>query len=256
MSDPSLFMTRMSIDRPGMLRFGRSFGIPPELADEGYSVHALLRALFGEFAPKPFDSRPSPGRSLALLAYSRVPASQLADHAMRFADPLACVCLDLQGLASKPMPADWPPSSRLGFDVRICPVVRSGAGTARMAHGGTRQHAEVDAFLSEAWNSDASTPLDRGAVYSRWLERDFSRDGAAALVSARLISFKRTRLARRNHGDQKGWTRVERPDVAMTGILEVTGGEAFARLLARGVGRHRAFGFGMLLLKPVSTVNA
>jgi CRISPR system Cascade subunit CasE len=42
----------------------------------------------------------------------------------------------------------------------------------------------------------------------------------------------------------------------MTGILEVTGGEAFARLLARGVGRHRAFGFGMLLLKPVSTVNA
>jgi len=66
MSEPSLFMTRMSIDRPGMLRFGSSFGIPPELADEGYPVHALLRALFGEFAPQPFGSRPSPGRALAI----------------------------------------------------------------------------------------------------------------------------------------------------------------------------------------------
>ena len=241
MSDPSLFMTRMSIDRPGMLRFGRSFGIPPELADEGYSVHALLRALFGEFAPKPFAARPSPGRSLALLGYLRVPAVQLADHAMRFADPLACACIDLDGLLSKPMPADWPPSSRLGFDVRICPVVRSGADTARMAHGGTNEHAEVDAFLHEAWKSDASTPLDRGAVYSRWLEREVSRDGAAAMV---------------NHGDQREWARVERPDVTMTGVLEVTGSAAFARLLSRGVGRHRAFGFGMLLLKPVSTANA
>ncbi len=256
MSDPSLFMTRMSIDRPGMLRFGRSFGIPVGLADEGYSVHALLRALFGEFAPKPFASRPSPGRSLALLAYSRVPAFQLADHAMRFADPLACACIDLDGLLSKPMPADWPTSSRLGFDVRICPVVRSGAGAARMSHGGTREHAEVDAFLRAAWNSDAFTPLDRGTVYSRWLEREFSREGAAALVSARLISCKRTRLARRHHGDQKGWTRIERPDVTTTGVLEVTDSAAFARLLARGVGRHRAFGFGMLLLNPVSTANA
>jgi CRISPR system Cascade subunit CasE len=256
MSEPSLFMTRMSIDRPGMLRFGSSFGIPPELADEGYPVHALLRALFGEFAPQPFGSRPSPGRALAILGYSRVPAVQLADHAMRFADPLACACIDLEGLLSKPMPADWPPSSRLGFDVRICPVVRSRADAARMSHGGTQEHAEVDAFLHEAWKSDASTPLDRGAVYSRWIEREFSRDGAAALVNARLISFKRTRLARRNHGDQRGWTRVERPDVTMTGVIEVIGSEAFARLLGRGVGRHRAFGFGMLLLKPVRTDNA
>ena len=175
---------------------------------------------------------------------------------MRFADPLACACIDLDGLLSKPMPADWPPSSRLGFDVRICPVVRSGADTARMAHGGTHEHAEVDAFLHEAWKSDASTPLDRGVVYSRWLEREVSRDGAAALVSARLISCKRTRLTRSNHGDQREWARVERPDVTMTGVLEVTGSAAFACLLSRGVGRHRAFGFGMLLLKPVSTANA
>ncbi|MEE8524028.1 MAG: type I-E CRISPR-associated protein Cas6/Cse3/CasE [Thermoanaerobaculia bacterium] len=42
----------------------------------------------------------------------------------------------------------------------------------------------------------------------------------------------------------------ERPDALLTGTLEVTDPDAFATLLARGVGRHRAFGFGMLLLRP------
>ena len=36
----------------------------------------------------------------------------------------------------------------------------------------------------------------------------------------------------------------------MQGILTVTDSAAFAALLARGVGRHRAYGYGMLLLRP------
>jgi CRISPR system Cascade subunit CasE len=33
------------------------------------------------------------------------------------------------------------------------------------------------------------------------------------------------------------------------GVLEVTEPGTFASSLARGIGRHRAFGFGMLLLR-------
>ena len=36
----------------------------------------------------------------------------------------------------------------------------------------------------------------------------------------------------------------------MTGTLTVTDPQAFAALLSGGVGRHAAFGFGMLLLSP------
>ena len=39
----------------------------------------------------------------------------------------------------------------------------------------------------------------------------------------------------------------------MTGELEVGDSERFLHLLARGVGRHRTFGFGMLLLRPASS---
>jgi CRISPR system Cascade subunit CasE len=35
----------------------------------------------------------------------------------------------------------------------------------------------------------------------------------------------------------------------VTGTLRVGDAEAFRALLARGLGRHRAFGFGMLLLR-------
>jgi CRISPR system Cascade subunit CasE len=34
------------------------------------------------------------------------------------------------------------------------------------------------------------------------------------------------------------------------GALEVTEPGTFASSLTRGIGRHRAFGFGMLLLRP------
>jgi len=43
---------------------------------------------------------------------------------------------------------------------------------------------------------------------------------------------------------------IDGPDVTFTGTLEVTDSAAFSALLARGLGRHRAFGFGMLLLAP------
>ena len=40
------------------------------------------------------------------------------------------------------------------------------------------------------------------------------------------------------------------PDATLQGTLAVVDSGAFQALLARGVGRHRAFGFGMLLLRP------
>jgi CRISPR system Cascade subunit CasE len=38
-----------------------------------------------------------------------------------------------------------------------------------------------------------------------------------------------------------------------SGQLQVNDGDAFARLVTSGIGRHRSFGFGMLLLRPVQS---
>ncbi len=40
------------------------------------------------------------------------------------------------------------------------------------------------------------------------------------------------------------------PEAEFEGTLEVLDGTAFHAVLARGIGRHRAFGYGMLLVRP------
>jgi CRISPR system Cascade subunit CasE len=44
--------------------------------------------------------------------------------------------------------------------------------------------------------------------------------------------------------------RVEGPDATFSGLLVVKEPDNFVKLLAHGVGRHGAFGYGMLLLRP------
>ena len=88
-------------------------------------------------------------------------------------------------------------------------------------------------------------PRSREQVYGEWLSRQFEIRGGAALESATLQSFQRTRAIRKRHRRYS-----EGPDALMRGNLVITDGDAFARLLAGGVGRHRAYGYGMLLLRP------
>jgi CRISPR system Cascade subunit CasE len=59
------------------------------------------------------------------------------------------------------------------------------------------------------------------------------------------MAFQRVQSFRKLHSRY-----CEGPDAVMRGNLIVSDPAAFAQLLARGIGRHRAYGFGMLLLRP------
>ena len=78
---------------------------------------------------------------------------------------------------------------------------------------------------------------------------------AVELLDVQLNAFARSHIVRRTQASasqaRKGQT-IDGPDATLTGRLRVTDPTAFAHLLARGVGRHRAFGFGMLLLQRAS----
>ena len=88
-------------------------------------------------------------------------------------------------------------------------------------------------------------PRSREEVYADWLTEQFRRRGGAQLESATLYSFQRTRALRKRHARYS-----EGPDAIMRGTLIITDADAFANLLAQGIGRHRAYGYGMLLLRP------
>jgi CRISPR system Cascade subunit CasE len=66
------------------------------------------------------------------------------------------------------------------------------------------------------------------------------------LEDAGLERFQRQRIYRRGVSGRA----PERPDAILVGTLRVSDEGGFRSLLRRGVGRHRAFGFGMLRIRP------
>jgi CRISPR system Cascade subunit CasE len=208
--------------------------------DLGYAFHAALRAAFADLAPQPFSYRAGQG----LLAYSA--QAQALQAACALATPEVADMLGLDaspaspGLLVRPFPQSWKTDQLLAFELRVRPVVR-------------KDDRELDVFLSAVERlSDAVPP--REAVYADWLKRQFA--AAADLHEVSMTEFKLSSVLRRGAAPAEG-TRPKRsvsgPDATFKGVLQVRDGEAFAALVARGIGRHRAFGFGMLLLKPAST---
>jgi CRISPR system Cascade subunit CasE len=236
-------MVRLTFELPRLYALSRRRRLPVRESDLGYLLHCAMKELFGADAPSPFAIERSAGRYAGVLAYSHRDHDALKAHADAFADPSVHSCCDLQGLTSKRMPHAWKDGTRVGFRVRTCPIVRMSSDGPRWKKG-----AEVDAFLARCWKQEGAN-VDREEVYRTWLLNELDRRGAQ-LIHCEMKAFQRQRYVRRDHSAERRAHVVERPDALLEGVLEVRRGVDFTSLLRRGVGRHRAFGFGMLLLKP------
>ena len=211
--------------------------------DLGYALHALLHAAFGADAPQPFRYIDA---DQGLLAYSQVNAAELAQRAA-LADPDVAAALGLAqtlqspGLSVRPFPTTWAPGHELGFEVRSRPIIREG-----------KSGRERDAFLV-AVEKSPDVEMDRSAVYVQWLREALARQGGADLIDANVVRYQLLGVARRSQRGGEDVARQSRlvtgPDVVFSGQLRVKDSQAFSQLLAKGLGRHRAFGFGLLMLR-------
>lgn len=210
--------------------------------DLGYAFHAALRAAFADVAPQPFSFRSGQGL-LAYTAQAEALRSAVALATPEVADILGLdATLHSPGLLIRPFPTNWKAGQLLSFEVRVRPVVR-------------KDDKELDAFLSAAQRMP-DVVLSREAVYADWLKRLFG--DVATLHEVRMTEFALSNVVRRAAPQAEGGRPrrpVQGPDAVLTGTLQVRDSVAFAGLLARGIGRHRAFGFGMLLLKPTAAIS-
>lgn len=229
-----LHLVRIPIHAPRLLRFAADYDIMQD-DDLGYTLHAWLTALFGKAAPKPFRYLE---RRSEVLAYSRSDAPTLLAQAQAHAPPQAWVALDPDGLASKPMPANWPTGQRLRIEALTCPVTR-------------HDDQEKDTYLRQLDRlGNGDTAPTRAEVYRQWFLRQLT--GVVQVEALELLGMSaRTPMLRRNHNaGANRLRRIERPQALFTAEIRIANPTRFAELLARGVGRHRAFGYGMLLLAP------
>jgi CRISPR system Cascade subunit CasE len=231
-------MVRMDLLPIALMRFAAVHGLTKVDDDgHGYALHSWLAAMFGAVAPKPFRLLSSVREGgHTVLGYVSQSHEALLDHAQAFADPLAFAALVPGTLASKPMPAAWRPGLRLRVEVLACP-------TSRM------DSEEKEVYLRTIDRLGESAP-SREQVYREWFARQVAP--AVELTGMRLQGFARVKLARRSQMPEGGrrLLSMERPRALLAADATVRDGDRFADLLRRGVGRHRAFGFGMLLLRP------
>jgi len=217
-------------------------GLTTRDEDLGYGIHAWLNAAFGDLAPKPWRLFMDHRRPSRILGYSPHAASELHQHLYDFAIPSAFdVCADpMEMIKSKPVPT-WRPGRRLGFEVHCCPVGRkSGTGI------------EKDLFLLQADSSN--TPIDRDTVYCNWVRMQLEKDDATSVIDANLFGFRLVRQSRSTQeiNGQRVPRQLTRPQAIIRGELIVNSPAKFTDILARGIGRHRAFGYGTVLLRPSS----
>ena len=234
----ALHMIRGDVDIRQLHRWMGSRG----LQDPDHAMHCLLAECFGELAPRPFRLIAPRGKGVGTLyGYTQgTGVEALREAAAICADPLQCRILPVETLDGKPMPAEWHAGRHLSFETRVRPVIR------HSRNNDSRPGRERDIFQAEAEHyPQHGMKRSREEVYADWLNDRITARRGAELLEARLVSFQRTRAVRK-----RGARYSEGPDALMRGLLTITDPAAFPDLLSKGIGRHRAYGFGMVLLRP------
>jgi CRISPR system Cascade subunit CasE len=219
---------------------------PRDQEDEGYGWHALFTAAFGrDLAPKPFRVLTRRGRSTQVLAYAQVDAAALRACGSDFADPKLMAALGVDTLASKLMPT-FVKGRRLGFSARVRPIVRTDR------EGNRAKSRELDAFVAAKLAAALGQAPDKAGVYAEWARKRLDQSGVN-VESLHIDGLESSDVLRRGRDRANGsrpLARIPGHAVTVAGTLRIADPDVFAALLARGLGRHRAFGYGMLLLSP------
>lgn len=240
----SLHLVEMPLSLPALHRWAGPRQFARGAFDEGLALHHLLGEVFGPAALQPFRLLVAPrAQTGTLYAYAAQPAEGLSRDAAAVIAPSHAGVVALDRLRSLPRPADgWRAGQRLGFDLRLRPVVRLASAIAGTDFA---KGAEIDAFLAETLRGDSARP--REAVYLDWLAARLAPAASLERDSSRLHAFQRTAISRNGRA-------LDGPEAVIHGTLTVTDPAGFADLLARGIGRHRSYGYGMLLLRPPQRV--
>ena len=205
----------------------------------------------GEDAPRPFRvMNLQENQSTTLYGYTRAGCDELRDKLALFADPTQMKALPPDQLDSKNMPDLIPKGTRLSFETKVYPAIRTRVIPPDQPDQNPREipRKEYDAYVLRSLQARPGQPtMTRHEAYRDWLIHHINRLGGAEPDpdSIRLIAFrlKQSRLSRNSR-------RITSPEAVMRGVLSVTDPETFRSALARGLGRRTSYGYGMLLLHP------
>ncbi|WP_121117125.1 type I-E CRISPR-associated protein Cas6/Cse3/CasE [Croceibacterium ferulae] len=242
-----LSLVRIGLSLPALAEFAAKHEAGDD--DHGYALHLALRRRYGAAAPQPFWLRLNDPTQAHLLGYV-TSAQQLIDAVALPSTDQMLERVFPEAPQCRMMPQGWVVGARYRFEIKVRPVVRFGTHARQRREASEtawqRRAGEIDAFVAARARSNGE-PVSREGVYRDWLASRF--DGKATIEQAYLAAAEHVRSRRSTH-IQSSRRSVAGVEAVMRGTLSITDGTAFTDLLARGIGRHVAFGNGMLLLSP------
>lgn len=258
------YMVRSTVSLPHLFRWAKNVRI--QTGDMGYTIHAATRALWGEIAPQPFVWQEEKGQILGYAVSDGETLREVRNSCSREDAELLRKAFCLPEFCTKKMPEVFPAGQKFNFQVLCCPIRRQTSPTSG-------KKCQSDAWLGAVYNLYRGKGGAEGTgcptvisfyrqhpdecpspetVYKEWLTEQFTRSGGARVLFSNIKGSRTIRVARRpGSGAPVLQAKRSTPEVLFRGCLQVENQDAFSQILARGVGRHRAFGFGMLLLSTI-----
>ena len=226
-----LYLMRAELDCRNLLRWSAE----QRHSDTDRTAHCLMMETFGsENSPNPFVFKmPQNGQRMGtVLGYTRRDEQELVRAAEQEQRLVHTSVLNPDTIRTVPVPDQWYEGQQVGFEIRIFPTKRSSNRDP--------VKEEKDYFLG------APEGMSRSDNYCGWLADRLKRQGALLpnLEDMRMTEFSIRRIRRnRTSPWQSG------PDATIRGTATVVNPELMLPVLEEGIGRHKGYGYGMLLLR-------
>ena len=226
----TLTQVQLVIDLPAALR------ATPHLThagrgDESLVVKTVLTEAFGGAVLRPWrilGQHGQHGQHLTVLGYTDGVTAETLRQRVELALPALQTAVSVVGSA----PLAEPELGRVfRFRLRCIPLISVTGARTR------------DAYTYACTQAGSAQGIDRAEVYARYVQE---RLPGATLTETRLDGFQLVSMVRRQ---QQGWKTGRFPLAELSGVLTVDDPAAFLGPLSTGIGRMRAYGFGLLRLE-------
>lgn len=223
------------------LRITRGGGAAERRSTAPYLVHQAVADLFGDRADRGYLYRvtgESPGeREVLILSHTPPIAPEEAgspEHRRATA------------VQSKPFAPSLSPGQLLDYEIRVNATrVRRGPELDR--RGKLRQHRHD--VWEIVWNQDRETERTPHEVYGEWLAHQLQ--GVADVLDTRITERGEVEARRGDRGDVPRFVTTN-----LIGTLRIQDPASFMEAVAKGIGRAKAFGCGLLCISRPGTVLA
>jgi CRISPR system Cascade subunit CasE len=230
-----VFLAQVPVDFVGAVRHLKAFLQPSALEDESLILKSILWEAFSGGALRPWAIHAQRGPTTTIVGYTRADAEELNK---RRSLALPSVQAAVGEAIAVPLPS-LSASERYRFSICFVPTIR-----VTKAEG--RRYGERDAFLAKADTAGKDAGLKRDDVYRDYLAE---RLAGASIEASRLVRFRLRRLMRPK--EDRSVSGKTMPEAIVEGDLRVDDPAKLIEAIGAGVGRQRAYGFGMLRLQPL-----